>query len=132
VKYVKFVRFFIDRFHQFGHKFLACGTTYSLKRMNGLGGGRVNFGEINSSICEQWHSSVDALSRHVASMSQIRFMFTVMVRSTSCHFLFLLLYAPSTADHYCPRPAVTFLKSFCLLSTAKHFYVGYDQVCGAS
>ena len=48
--------------------------------MNGLGGGRVNFGEINSSICEQWHSSVDALSRHVASMSQIRFMFTVMVR----------------------------------------------------
>jgi hypothetical protein len=40
---------------------------------------QVGFERVNTSVCEQWHSSVDLLSRHVASMAQLRFIFTLQV-----------------------------------------------------
>jgi hypothetical protein len=39
----------------------------------------VDFGHVNTEVCEQWHASVDMLTRHVASMSQFNFMLTLQV-----------------------------------------------------
>ncbi len=40
---------------------------------------REEFGHVNTEVCEQWHASVDMLTRHVASMSQFNFMLTLQV-----------------------------------------------------
>jgi hypothetical protein len=37
------------------------------------------YGHVNTEVCEQWHASVDMLTRHVASMSQFHFMLTLQV-----------------------------------------------------
>jgi hypothetical protein len=73
-------RFFIDRFHTYNHRYDACGPTFNIKRFRmPVDVVSEEYGHINTEVCEQWHSSVDMLTRHVASMSQFNFMLTLQV-----------------------------------------------------
>jgi hypothetical protein len=72
-------RFFIDRFHTYNHRYDACGDTFNIKRFRLPADVAEAFGHINTEVCEQWHASVDMLTRHVASMSQFHFMLTLQV-----------------------------------------------------
>jgi hypothetical protein len=63
-------RFLIDAFHTFNHKEGSCSIAFSIARLSAA---------INSSILEQWHSHVDALTDHMRSMAQPSFMFTLQV-----------------------------------------------------
>ena len=74
-----YFRFFIDRFHTYNHRYDACGPTFNIKRFRMPVDVSEEYGHINTEVCEQWHSSVDMLTRHVASMSQFNFMLTLQV-----------------------------------------------------
>ena len=73
-------RFFIDRFHTYNHLDEACGPTFNIARFR-TSDHLTNFKKLNTEVCEQWHASVDLLTRHVRAMSQLRYMFTLQVNA---------------------------------------------------
>ena len=95
-------RFFVDKFHLQGHAPASCSPGFSANR---LGADAVADG--NDSICEQFHARLKHNKGHLQAMTQLRFLFTLVVITCSlsppspfcwwCGSCLLLLYYISNA-----------------------------------